>query len=123
MMPGVIFTRSPTVNVRVINFGESEVTLHPKQSIRSCEPYYELPQSHSETKAAELRIIHKVSSELTKTLEDMVNKASPEMTASEKEQWKDLVWRFRGIFVTSKADLGKTRLVRHKINTGNAVPI
>ena len=123
MMPGVISTRSPTVNVRVINFGESEVTLHPKQSIGSCESYYELPQSHSETKAAELRIIHKVSSELTKTLEDMVNKASPEMTASEKEQWKDLVWRFRGIFATSKADLGKTRLVRHKINTGNAVPI
>ena len=122
-MPGVISTRSPTVNVRVINFQESEVTLHPKQSMGSCESYYELPPSHSDTKAAELWIIHKVSSELTKTLEDMVNKASPEMTGSEKEQWKDLVWQFRGIFASSKADLGKIRLVRHKIITGNAVPI
>ena len=33
------------------------------------------------------------------------------------------MWRFHGIFATSKADLGKTSLVRHKINTGNAVPI
>ena len=59
MMPGVISTTGPTVNVRVINFGESKVTLHPKQSIGSCESYYELPPSHSENKAAELRIIPK----------------------------------------------------------------
>ena len=50
MMPGVISTTGPTVNVRVINFGESKVTLHPKQSIGSCESYYELPPSHSETR-------------------------------------------------------------------------
>ena len=123
MMPGVISTRIPTVHVRVINFGESEVALHPRQCIGSCESYYDLPQNSFDTKTTELRTIHKVSAELTKTLQDTVNKASPEMTESERERWKNLVWRFYGIFATSKADLGKTSLVRHKINTGNAVPI
>ena len=122
-MPGVISTRIPTVHVRVINFGESEVALHPRQCIGSCESYYDLPQNSFDTKTTELRTIHKISAELTKTLQDTVNKASPEMTESERERWKNLVWRFHGIFATSKADLGKTSLVRHKINTGNAVPI
>ena len=100
-----------------------EVALHPRQCIGSCESYYDLPQNSFDTKTTELRTIHKVSAELTKTLQDTVNKASPEMTESERERWKNLVWWFHGIFATSKADLGKTSLVRHKINTGNAVPI
>ena len=73
--------------------------------------------------AAELRCIQEVSTTLTDTLEKMVMESSTEMSSSERRQWADLVEHYRGIFASSKADLGRTSLVRHQINTGTTVPI
>ena len=124
LIPGVVSTHGESVQVRVINFGDYEVTLHPKQNLGTCESYYDQSSSGPAIMAAaELRCIQEVSTTLTDTLEKMVIESSTEMSSSERRQWADLVERYRGIFASSKADLGRTSLVRHQINTGTTVPI
>ena len=122
MMPGVVSTRNQTTQVRVINFGDSEASLHTRQLLGSCESYYEQTAEVNKT-VTELRVIDKVSTKLLDTLETMIKDVPSEMTEDEKTRWKNQVKRFQGIFAASKADLGRTSLVRHAIHTGSALPI
>ena len=124
LIPGVVSTHGESVQVRVINFGDDEVTLHPKQNLGTCESYYDQSYSGPAIMAvAELRCLQDVSTTLTDTLEKMVIESSTEMSSSARKQWADLVERYRGIFASSKEDLGRTSLVHHQINTGTTVPI
>ena len=124
LIPGVVSTHGESVQVRVINFGDDEVTLHPKQNIGTCDSYYDQSSSGpANMAAAELRCTQEVSTTLKHTLEKIVIESSTEMSSSERKQWADLVERYQGIFASSKADLGRTSLVRHQINTGATVPI
>ena len=100
LIPGVVSTHGESVQVRVINFGDDEVTLHPKQNLGTCESYYDQSSSGPAIMpAAELRRIQEVSTTLTDTLEKMVIESSTEMSSNERRQWADLVERYQGILL------------------------
>ena len=44
-------------------------------------------------------------------------------TEAEKEQWATYVCEYQNVFSANSQDLGHTRLVQHKINTGDSLPI
>lgn len=123
MVAGVVSTRSEVVHVRIVNFSDSDVTLHPKQNLGWCESFYEQTSPHTTAEAAALRVLNNASMELTECLKKLVEDRPPEMTEDEKEKWAELLRHYQNIFAQSKADLGRTSVIKHRINTGAALPI
>ena len=124
LVPGIVSTHGESVQVRVISFGDEEVKLNTKQNLGTCESFYDQSSPNPAIiAAAELRYIQETSTSLTDTLEKMVNESSIEMSNDERKHWTDLVKCYRATFASSKADLRRTSLVRHEINTGTTVPI
>jgi transposase InsO family protein len=60
--------------------------------------------------------------ELPKHLEDLYNMSSVNLNLDEKKQLAALLLRYRNTFSASPTDLGKTTLVSHSIDTGDAKP-
>ena len=48
---------------------------------------------------------------------------SPEITSLEKEKLWTLLYEFTNVISVDGIDLGRTTLVQHEINTGDATPI
>ena len=85
MIAGVVPTRSNQVQVRVVNFSDAEVTLHPKQNLGTCESYYE-QDNHVGQEAAEVRTLSPVSNEIPEHICELFNDSSSELTQEERSK-------------------------------------
>ncbi|VDH91114.1 Hypothetical predicted protein [Mytilus galloprovincialis] len=59
---------------------------------------------------------------LRSDLHDLLNRTSDKLSRSEKQKVKSLVQEYESLFAETDSDLGKTSLVKHEIETGNARP-
>ncbi|VDI16470.1 Hypothetical predicted protein [Mytilus galloprovincialis] len=57
---------------------------------------------------------------LRSDLHDLLNRTSDKLSRSEKQKVKSLVQEYESLFPETDSDLGKTSLVKHEIETGNA---
>ncbi|VDI31866.1 Hypothetical predicted protein [Mytilus galloprovincialis] len=55
-------------------------------------------------------------------LQDLLDRTSDELTSKDKQKVKSLLIENQNLFASSDVDLGRTNLVKHEINTGNARP-
>lgn len=62
------------------------------------------------------------SDELRSELQDLFNRTSDELTPKDNQNGGALLNEYHDFFASFVTDLGATNLVRHKINTGNAMP-
>ena len=56
-------------------------------------------------------------------LRELVEKAGPELSVSERNEFFHLLLTYADVFASSEADLGRTGKLHHAIHTGNAPPI
>ena len=69
---------------------------------------------------------HKATDASTKVpdfLEDLLNRSSRHLDAGQREEVAGLLTEFADVFATSDDDLGKTGIVKHRIDTGGVKPI
>ncbi|XP_071153837.1 uncharacterized protein [Mytilus edulis] len=55
-------------------------------------------------------------------LQDLLDRTSDALTSKDKQKVKSLLIENQNLFASSDVDLGRTNLVKHEINTGNARP-
>ncbi|CAC5405632.1 unnamed protein product [Mytilus coruscus] len=55
-------------------------------------------------------------------LQDLSDRTSDELTPKDKQKVRSLLIEIQELFASSDVDLGRTNLVKHEINTGNARP-
>ena len=125
VVPGVVDTSKSDVQVNFVNLSTEQLTLYPKQTIASCEPYADVDSGkasireikHGEpTKPTELN-------DLPEHLTDLYHRSSDHLSNTEKIEFKSLLIEYQDIFAKSSEDLGKCDKVQHKIHTGNAIPV
>ena len=56
-------------------------------------------------------------------LQEVVENLEPELTRGERDKFLKLLQNYADIFATSPTDLGHTNWLRHRIDTGNTMPI
>ena len=121
-LPGIVSTRQDHVYIRVVNFGDEEAHLHPRTCIGNCEPYYDESMQRKPTDT-ELHIGALESCSFPDHLTALFEDSSSELTAQEKDEFKAVLLRYEKVFAKDKNDLGRCNLMKHKINTGTALPI
>ena len=60
---------------------------------------------------------------LPEPLQELLGRSTEYLTDSETEGLKELLYNYQHVFSLSDGDLGTTRMVQHRIETGNAPPI
>ena len=64
-----------------------------------------------------------VSQDLSPELKALLNKTAHNLTLSQMEDVEQLLRQYSGLFATKNSDLGRTSVVKHNINTGDARPV
>ena len=64
-----------------------------------------------------------INKDLPDKVQDLYNRASANLTDEQGKKVYDVLCENTDLFATSPSDLGKSSIVEHKINTGNARPI
>ena len=111
--------------VSVVNSAEEPITLHAKQLIGTCESYMD-NQSGCVSLIKEtvpLDTTKPASAQLPVYLQDVFARSSVHLDCSQREVLAKLLLDYHQVFARSTDDLGKTNLVQHTINTGNAIPV
>ena len=119
------------VPIRVANLSSSSVTLHRGTNIGHFCPLAEPGSTAAETaEYCELSVasgqeqflqVHQIGSPCSAA--DFLGIDTSSMSQQQKDSLEELVRDFRGVFSTSKQDVGRTDLVYHNISTGDAAPI
>lgn len=120
IMPCLLHNSGSVKYVSVHNFNDIDAVIYPKIKFGVCESYYEK------------EIVSVCHSELSTTaddqmlpdyLKDLLERSSNNLTAESSANLARLLCKYQSVFAKSSDDLGKTNLVQHQINTGNAAPI
>ncbi|CAC5370906.1 unnamed protein product [Mytilus coruscus] len=105
-----------SIPVRLMNVENEAKTIFPGTTIaQMCEISHvakSLPSHNDGQNKKELR----------SDLHDLLNRTSDKLSRSEKQKVKRLVQEYESLFAETDSDLGKTSLVKHEIETGNATP-
>ncbi|VDI29050.1 Hypothetical predicted protein [Mytilus galloprovincialis] len=105
-----------SIPVRLMNVENEAKTIFPGTTIaQMCEISHvakSLPSQNDEQNKKGLR----------SDLHDLLNRTSDKLSRSEKQKVKRLVQEYESLFAETDSDLGKTSLVKHEIETGNARP-
>lgn len=124
VMPGIL-KNSPCVkykHVSVHNFGDSDVTIHPKMKLGVCETYYENETAPVRNVSSKVHY-YPEDQTLPDYLADLHQRSSSLLTPEERDDFTKLLIKYQNTFSKSPDDLGRTQLVEHHINTGQAAPI
>ena len=123
MIPGVLDLEEKVVSV--VNPAEEPITLHAKQLIGTCESYMDNQSGRVSLikETVPLDTTKPASAQLPVHLQDVFARSSVHLDCSQKEVLAKLLLDYHQVFARSTDDLGKTNLVQHTINTGNAIPV
>ncbi|MCG7868284.1 MAG: hypothetical protein JAY74_18205 [Candidatus Thiodiazotropha taylori] len=104
------------VPLRVLNVSGKEQVLYANMHIATCHPITDIKT-----------VTPEVSVDATDTLPEYLHVAwenSTENLSSEQAlQVKELLLKHKDVFAKDKTDLGRTNVVKHTINTGDAAPV
>ncbi|CAC5412543.1 unnamed protein product [Mytilus coruscus] len=107
------------LRVNAINLSNKSIKLRRKTALGVLEKVYHVKQW------PEVNSINNIESEvdLPKHLQPLIDKTSPKLTEAQRNEIKGLVLEYRDIFTGPDGKLGRTDLLQHIIDTGNAKPI
>ncbi len=120
----VVDPQLPEVPVRVMNFSGEAQTLYKGTCIATCEPVSEELQGDDATIGQVNRISAVTEDNLPEHLQELYKESTRNLPdQASKKKVRDLLCKYAGTFAVSKEDLGRTDLVKHKIDTGLTHPI
>ena len=99
--------------VRILNLSNSRINLKKNTVVGKCEVVRNLRRVNASTGETQIK------EDLILTL---LNSSKGNLSSSEWTQAKELLSQFKDIFATG-SDCGRTGLVKHRIDTGDAAPI
>ena len=115
-----------TVPVRVMNLSEEPKTIHQDSVVGTYQPVVGINQSQSE----EMLKVTEASSEnkqetcvLPEHLLGLFERSSKFLDENQKVKLSSFLSEFKDVFAVGDHDLGRTGLVKHKINVGDNAPI
>ncbi|CAC5426210.1 Transposon Ty3-I Gag-Pol polyprotein [Mytilus coruscus] len=120
-IPGIINTQDQAHFINVVNYGDNEVKLYKKETIGTCESYAE-----HHLNPEQIRTLQKdcftASEEIPEHLTDLLKRSSTYLNEDQRQQLSRLLSQYQNVFSRTDDDIGRTELVTHRINTGNAIP-
>ena len=124
MVRGIVPTQTDVAYVRVLNLGDDDLELHPNQCLGTCEPYVDEPTvSYTNTACAAVTATNGETQDLPEHLQKLFTDSSDQLTDEECEKLRSLLIEYSQVFSKDKKDLGSCPYIKHKINTGTALPI
>ena len=119
------------VPLRPLNPTAKPQTVHKDTTVAWCEPLVEVRDTGDELLSvascqksnAYGCQARNTNAEVPDFLQDLLNRSSRHLGSDHRGEVADLLTEFADAFSTSDDDLGKTGIVRHRINTGGAQPI
>lgn len=108
------------VPIRVINVSDQELKIYKDTSaaIAEIEPNVSGVETKNDT-----NIEPAVDTSFTNYMKPLWDSCTKNLSIEQQEMVRDLLQKHIKVFAKSKTDLGKTNIVSHKINTGDARPI
>ena len=135
----LVSAQEDVVPVQVINCGNEPVTLHSNQLLGWCESVHWCESSERnrastywEINAIKKRVVKEDAIEKNTNerqvsvpahLTDLFERSTQHLDEKQREQLAGMLHQYGDIFSAFKGDVGRTGLVKHKIDTGNARPI
>ncbi len=130
----LVDAKQENVPVRIANFTTDVVKLNKGQTVALLQPVDKeqikevenLKDESSSVPGGHIAHIHIEEDEdvvLPTHLQSLLNAVSPEITDPEKHKIAKLLHKYQSCFVGEDGVLGKTTLVKHRIDTHNAAPV
>ena len=117
------------VPIRVANFGLHPIKVNKGSTVTWLEPVKEICKFEPELQPFD-KIIGSVSKiedgclpELPEYLKPLIEQSSETLSGTELTKLTQLLYKYHDIFKSPDGQLGRTNLVKHQIDMGNAVPI
>ncbi|XP_052722158.1 uncharacterized protein LOC128193025 [Crassostrea angulata] len=110
------------VPIRVINVSDHELKIYKDTSAATCIAEIEPNVSEVQTKN-DTNMEPDVDASFTNYMKPLWDSCTKNLSKEQEELVRDLLQKHIKVFAKSKTDLGKTNIVSHKINTGDAKPI
>ena len=115
-----------TIPVKVVNMSDEEVLLRRGTTLAIGYPVNDIMDM-----GLKQQLINQVTrqagpikrTEMEEDLQDLLVRSCKNLSEQQSEQLKELLLEYHEIFVDVKGIIGRTSLVKHKIDTGNAIPI
>ena len=118
-----------TVPIRVANFGLDPIKVNKGSTVALLEPVKEICKFEPEPQPFD-KIIGGVSKiedgclpELPEYLKPLIEQSSETLSGAQLTKLTQLLYTYQDIFKSPDGRLGRTNLVKHRIDMGNAVPI
>ena len=115
------------VPVRILNMDDVPKKIHEATIAATCQPVNEIREIAGETEAETTPVNEEclnpdLTSELPEHVKPILEGVSDKLTPTQRQQFSKLLHKFKDIFAENKADLGRTNLVEHKIDSGDTHP-
>ena len=108
------------VPVRILNPLSETQTIHPGTIIGTLSPIEKVVSSSFDIDEVSCK---KSCHDIPSHIKDLYEKCTSDLGIEDKQKAKALLLRYAHLFSTSDEDVGRTDLVKHKINTGDKDPI
>ena len=117
----MVDSRMGEISLTTINMGEERVDILPNQIVAHMEPLTPDDEKGVSCNAIRAGDLDKV--ELSEQLQDMYQRSCVQLDTDQSLRLKELLLEFVGVFAVDDDDLGRTGLVKHTINVGDAKPV
>ncbi|XP_048775432.2 uncharacterized protein LOC125680030 [Ostrea edulis] len=126
IVDGLIDARSDQILVSILNHSEHPVKLQAKTTVGLCRSAHHVNQrkiQHSVASYDDTREDPTYEKTLPDHLLDLFQRSSKHLNDEQKQKLFDLLIVYKDVFSISSDDLGCTRIIKHKIETGNEKPV
>ena len=130
---GVVDMSCRAAPVRLLNLDDTPVTLEKNTTVAFLEPVYEVSEVGATEGAEKERGLQEVpgnkasvvanGTKVPDHLTDLYQRSSKGLNDDQKSVLTDLLVEFSDVFAKSSDDFGRTQVVKHSIDTGDAKPI
>lgn len=115
-----------TVLVRLCNPSEDDIDIRAGSTVGICQPIEECIPDCDLSGPTVNQISAEPSDEteeLSPHLQDLLERSSVHLTEEQKTILENKLLQYRDVFSDENGSIGRTNVVRHKINTGDSPPI
>ena len=119
----VVTADSENVPVRLFNSSSSTQTIRKDTLVALCEPIKMVRSLHREEVVTGHTRNQTTLSEIPDNLSTLFSKTTASLNPSQTENVCNLLIEFQHMFSTGPLDLGRTTLVKHSIDSGDAHPL
>lgn len=121
LVPGLVSTKSDIQQVRLTNFSQEEVRLNKRVCLGTCESAHDQAAPDKKQKH-QVRFIKEEEDKIPEHLTKLFETCTTELNEEQQATVRRFFIKYQTIFAKSKADTGRTSLVKHRIDTGEARP-